>query len=163
MHRTRNSFVAAFIGVLVAISAPVVEAQSSADAPSMAITFGSVGINVADIAQAEKFYTDVFGLVRTFQFPPEGDPIEVGLGRPEGGGMGLLLARLDDRPLPEGKSRYGRIVIMTDDARALADRAIAHGSMLLRDLGSPGGPVILFMSDLDGYEFELYQAPPGGE
>ena len=119
-----------------------------------------VGINVADVARAEKFYTEVFGLRRTFQFPPQGEPMEVGLSLP-GGGMTLLLAHLTDDPLPKGKSAYGRIVINTDDARALADRAIAAGSKLLRDLGQPGGPTILFMSDLDGYEFELYQAPPG--
>jgi hypothetical protein len=52
-------------------------------------------------------------------------------------------------------------VINSDDARGLAERAIAAGATMLRDLGPPNGPVILFLSDLDGYEFELYQAPAG--
>jgi catechol 2,3-dioxygenase-like lactoylglutathione lyase family enzyme len=160
MRRISFSLVLAFLGFVVGLSAQTVQAQTSADKPSMEIGFMGVGINVADVARAEKFYTEVFGLVRTFQFPPEGTPMEVGLARP-GGGITLLLAHLSDDPLPQGKSAYGRIVINTDDARALADRAIAHGSKLLRDLGSPGGPVILFMSDPDGYEFELYQAPSG--
>ena len=135
-------------------------AQGPAGKPQMSVGLSAVGINVADIARAEKFYSEVFGLERTFQYPPQGDPTEIGLGRP-GGGMGLLLARLTDDPLPDGKSAYGRIVINSDDARGLAERAIAAGAKMLRDLGTPNGPVILLLSDLDGYEFELYQAPAG--
>ena len=52
-------------------------------------------------------------------------------------------------------------MINSDDARGLAERAIAAGATMLRDLGPPNGPVILFLSDLDVYEFELYQAQAG--
>ncbi len=162
MRRISFSLAIPFVGFMVGLSAVTAEAQASADKPPMEIGFLGVGINVADVARAEKFYTEVFGLERTFQFPPDGEPMEVGLSLP-GGGMSLLLAHLTDDPLPKGKSAYGRIVISTDDARALAERAIAAGSTLLRDVGQPGGPVILFMSDLDGYEFELYQAAPDRE
>ena len=162
MRRIHSSFVAALVGLAVAGSAFTAHAQDGA--PPSEISFGSVALNVADIPRAEKFYSEVFGLVRTFQYPPEGEPIEIGLGRPDQpGGMGLLLAHFNDDPLPEGKRAYGRIIINTSDARGLAERAVAAGAKMLRDLGPPGGPVILFLSDLDGYEFELYQPAPGGE
>ena len=135
-------------------------AQAPDAKPKMSVGFIGVGINVSDLARSEKFYTEVFGLQRTFRFPPEGELMEVGLAFPgQQGGMTLLLARLNDDPLPEGKSAYGRIVFNTDDARALADRMIAAGSKLLSDVGPPGGPVILFLSDPDGYQVELFQAP----
>ena len=162
MRRIPSSLVAALVGLAVAGSA--VTANAQAGAPESEISLGSVALNVADIARAEKFYSEVLGLVRTFQYPPQGDPIEVGLGRPDQrGGMGLLLAHFNDDPLPEGKTTYGRIIINSSDARGLAERAVAAGAKMLRDVGPPGGPVILFLSDLDGYEFELYQPAPGRE
>jgi len=160
--RIPSKLVAALIGFAVAGSASTAAAQDGA--PASEISFSSVALNVADIPRAEKFYTEVFGLVRTFQFPPEGEPIEIGLGRPDQpGGMGLLLAHFNDDPLPEEKAAYGRIIITTSDARGLAERAVAAGAKMLRDISPPDGPVLLFLSDLDGYEFELYQPAPGGE
>lgn len=162
MRRLRTSFVAAVAGLAVAGSAFTATAQDSA--PTAEISFSSVGLNVADIPRAEKFYSEVFGMVRTFQYPPEGEPIEIGLGLAgQPGGMGLLLAHFSDDPLPEEKAAYGRIIITTSDARGLAERAVAAGAKMLRDVGPPNGPVILFLSDLDGYEFELYEPAPGGE
>ena len=160
MRRAHCVLTAALVVTLAASALMTARAQPPDEAPPMSVGFLGVGINVADLPRAETFYTDVFGLTRTFQFPPEGDPIEVGLAVPGQGGMSLLLAHLTDDPLPEGKSAYGRIVINTDDARGLADRAVAAGAKMLRDVGPPGGPIILFLSDLDGYEFELYQAAP---
>ena len=139
-------------------------AQEPASKPKMSVSFIGVGINVSDLARAEKFYTEIFGLERTFSFPPEGEPMEVGLAFPgQPGGMTLLLARLNDDPLPDEKSSYGRIVFNTDDARGLADRMIEAGSTLLSDVGPPGGPIILFLSDPDGYQVELFQAPPSDQ
>ena len=160
MRRTPSLLATALAIAVLWLGASSAAAQGPAGKPQMSVSLSSVGINVADIARAEKFYAEVFGLERTFHYPPQGDPIEVGVGGP-GGAMGLLLARLTDDPLPDEKSAYGRIVIMSDDARGLAERAIAAGAKMLRDLSSPNGPVILFLSDLDGYEFELYQAPAG--
>ena len=162
MRRIRRipfSVAVALAAVLLGVcSAPAV-AQTPADKPQMSIGFLGVGINVSDLARSEQFYTEVFGLQRTFRFPPEGELMEVGLAFPGQTGVTLLLAHLNDDPLPAGKSSYGRIVFNTDDARALADRMIAAGSELLSDVGPPGGPVILFLSDPDGYQIELFQAP----
>ena len=160
----RFSLLVALVGVTVGVSNATVAAQEPTDKPEMSVSFIGVGINVSDLARSERFYTEVFGLERTFSFPPEGEPMEVGLSFPgQPGGMTLLLARLNDDPLPEGKSSYGRIVFNTDDARGLADRMIAAGSTLLSDVGPPGGPVILFLSDPDGYQVELFQAQPSDQ
>jgi len=159
MRRPFLSLAAALVGLVVSGSAVTALAQTNE------ISLGSVALNVADIARAEKFYSEVFGLERTFQFPPDGNNlIEIGLGHPDQqGGMGLLLAHFNDDPLPEGKAAYGRIIINSSDARALAEKAVAAGAKMLRDLTSPGGPVLLFLSDLDGYEFEIYQPAPAGQ
>ena len=87
----------------------------------------------------------------------------VGLAAPGGaatGGAGLILAHLNSDPLPEGKGRYGRLVVNTSNAKALAKRAEAAGSEL-RWVKIPGDnpPTIVFFADPDGYEVELYQAP----
>ena len=73
----------------------------------------------------------------------------------------LCLTRFSDDPLPEAKSRYGRIVFNVKDADAIAKRADERGSVL-RELGlprGPGKPILIFFNDPDGYEVELYQAP----
>jgi catechol 2,3-dioxygenase-like lactoylglutathione lyase family enzyme len=121
-----------------------------------------VGFNVVDLAASEKFYIDVFGLHRTFRFPPEGDLLEVGLARPGQTGATVILAHFNDDPLPEDKSAYGRLIFSTQDADAVAKRASDRGSTL-RNVGTPGpaNPVIIFLDDPDGYQIELYQAPAG--
>ena len=121
---------------------------------------GQVAINVADLQRSEKYYGEVLGFTRIWQYPPGSEtPIEIGLAAP-GGGAGLILAHLNDEPLPEGKSRYGRIVVNTANAKALAKKAEAAGSTT-RFVEIPGDnpPTLVFFNDPDGYEIELYQAP----
>ena len=134
-----------------------------AEGPAPELTLGSVALNVADLARAEKYYAEVFGFKKSGQYPPEGKAIELFLSRhPDArGGATLILARLNDDPLPAGKSRYGRLIINTPHADALAKRAEAAGSTGMRRIKLPGDspPVIIFFNDLDGYEIELYQAP----
>ena len=124
---------------------------------------GQVAINVADLERSEKYYGEVLGFKRAWTYPADGEnPIEIGLAAPGGagtGGAGLILARLNDDPLPEGKGSYGRIVVNTANAKALAKRAEAAGSKT-RFVTIPGDnpPTIVFFNDPDGYEIELYQA-----
>lgn len=146
------------IAILCLTSAPPVAADGHGHSPSARL--GGVGINVADIPRAEKFYKEVFEMERVFQYPPEGDDIiEIGLTRAGSDGATLLLARLNDDPLPEGKASYGRLLFFSDDARALAKRATDRGSKLREIPGADNGPIILFFTDPDGYEVEVYQAP----
>ena len=116
----------------------------------------------ADFARSEKFYADVLGFKRVGTYPPDGkQPIEVFLARPgASAGASLILAHLNDDPLPEGKSRYGRIIVNTPDAKAIEKKAQALGAKT-RAISIPGDnpPVIIFFNDPDGYEIELYQAP----
>lgn len=139
----------------VCLAAPLAAEGDKSDAE-----LGLVAINVADLERSEKYYADVLGFTRAWQYPPDSDdPIEIGLVAP-GGGAGLALAHLNDDPLPEGKGRYGRIIVNTANAKALAKRAEAAGSKL-RHVTIPGEnpPTIIFFRDPDGYEIELYQAP----
>ena len=151
------------VGIALGISAQAAKAQSAADAAAAPeISFGSVALNVADLARSEKFYSEVFGLERTFQFPQEGDPIEIGLGRPgQAGGMGFLLAHFNDDPLPEGRTAYGRIVVNVTDANAIAKRATDRGSTISRNQETPWGAKLIFFDDPDGYQIELYEAAAG--
>lgn len=143
------------MAICVCLAAPLAAEDQKSDAE-----LGLVAINVADLERSEKYYADVLGFTRAWQYPPDSDnPIEIGLVAP-GGGAGLALAHLNDDPLPEGKGRYGRIIVNTGNAKALAKRAEAAGSTL-RHVTIPGEnpPTIIFFRDPDGYEIELYQAP----
>jgi catechol 2,3-dioxygenase-like lactoylglutathione lyase family enzyme len=130
---------------------------------SIEISLMGTGINVADLDRAEKFYSEVFEMKRTFQYPPEGKPLEIGLGR-AGGGAALILAQFNNDPLPEEKKAYGRLIFNVSDAETVAKRAEKRGSTL-RHVGvrGPKNPVIIFFDDLDGYDVELYQAGPVAE
>ena len=143
------------VAIFVCLAPPLAAEGDKSDAE-----LGLVAINVADLERSEKYYADVLGFTRAWQYPPDSDdPIEIGLVAP-GGGAGLALAHLNDDPLPEGKGRYGRIIVNTSNAKALAKRAEAAGSTL-RHVTIPGEnpPTIIFFRDPDGYEIELYQAP----
>ena len=143
------------VAMFVCLAAPLAAGDEKSDA-----ALGQVAINVADLERSEKYYGEVLGFTRAWTYPPDGsDPLEIGLVAP-GGGAGLILARLNNDPLPEGKGRYGRIVVNTAQAKALAKKAEAAGSEL-RWVTIPGDnpPTIVFFRDPDGYEIELYQAP----
>ena len=151
----------AMIRVLVLLMLGIFAGSVWAESEMRPVLMG-VALNVSDIGRSEKYYSEIFNLKRTFQYPPSGGPIiEIGLGNKDGKGGSLLLARFSDDPLPEAKSRYGRIVFNVKDADAIAKRAEERGSVL-RELGlprGPGKPILIFFNDPDGYEVELYQAP----
>lgn len=158
MVRIPFSLTAVLVGVALSISAvATAEAQSGDAGPE--INLSSVALNVTDIATSEKFYNEVLGLERTFEFELEGNLIEIGMGKPGGDGMGLLLAHFNDDPLPEGRTAYGRFVVMVSDAKAVAKRATDRGSTISQDRVIGNGAHLIFFDDPDGYEIELYQAP----
>ena len=143
------------LAALALVTAPL-GAEEESDA-----NLAMVAINVADLDRAENYYSEVLGFDRTWEYPPGSEnPIEIGL-TPPGGGAGLVLARLNDDPLPEGKGKYGRIIVNTANAKALAARAEAAGSQpLFVTIPGDNPPTIVFFRDPDGYEVELYEAPP---
>ena len=146
--------------VLTCAAFAFASASHAADDQQSDAALAQVAINVADLGRSEKYYRDVLGFTRTWQYPPNSEsPIEIGLAAP-GGGAGLVLVRLNDDPLPEGKGRYGRIIVNTANAKKLAAKAEAAGSEP-RFVTIPGDnpPTLVFFRDPDGYEIELYQAP----
>ena len=159
MLRIPFSLTAVLVGVALSVSAVAAEAQSGDASSEPEINMSSVALNVTDIGTSEKFYNEVFGLERNFEFELQGNLIEIGMGKPGGGGMGLLLAHLNDDPLPEGRTAYGRFVVMVSDAKAVAKRATDRGSTISQDRVIGNGAHLIFFDDPDGYEIELYQAP----
>lgn len=153
LRRTTLLLVVLIVALLA--TAPAVRAQTPA-APDL--TLSAVALNVADLARSETFYIDVLGLERTFRYPADGKLLEVGLSRPgTKGQMSVILAHFNDDPLPEGKERYGRIVVVTADAKAVAKRATDAGAQARTLSAPPGGSMVIFVTDPDGYQIELYQ------
>ena len=149
-----------FLHILTFAALAFATASVAANDEKSDAALAHVAINVADLDRSEKYYREVLGFARIWQYPPDSEtPIELGLAAP-GGGAGLVLARLNDDPLPEGKGSYGRIIVNTTNAKALAAKAEAAGSET-RFVTIPGDnpPTIVFFRDPDGYEIELYQAP----
>ena len=143
------------VASLLGVSASAADAQA---ATTSDVTLSAVALNVSDLARSEKFYIDVLGLERTFRYPADGKLLEVGLSRPgTKGQMSVILAHFNDDPLPEGKARYGRIVVVTKDAQAVAKRATDAGAAARTLSSPPGGSVVIFVTDPDGYQIELYQ------
>ena len=155
MLRTTTLLLVALVGSTVGISHDAARAETPAAAD---ITMSAVALNVSDLARSEKFYIDLLGLERTFRYPADGKLLEVGLSRPgQKGQMSVILAHFNDDPLPAGKERYGRIVVVTTDAKAVAKRATDAGFASRTLSAPPGGSVVIFVTDPDGYQVELYQ------
>lgn len=147
------------VAALAFAMSPLEAEDGKSDEVKSDAALAQVAINVADLDRSETYYRDVLGFTRVWQYPPDSEnPIEIGLAAP-GGGAGLVLARLNDDPLPEGKGSYGRIIVNTGNAKMLAAKAEAAGSKP-RFVTIPGDnpPTIVFFRDPDGYEIELYQA-----
>ena len=122
------------------------------------IRVGGVALNAADMARSEAFYTEVIGLKIAIRVPQDGPPMEIALcvsGSLTGGDPFVVLASLGE-PLKAGREGFGRVIINTTDAEAVARRATDAG-YTAEAHGSAGRPVY-FISDPDGYRVELYQA-----
>ncbi len=155
MLRTTTLLLIALVGSTFGFSPDAASAQAPAAAD---VTLSAVALNVADLARSEKFYIDVLGLERTFRYPADGKLLEVGLSRPgQKGQMSVILAHFNDDPLPEGKARYGRIVVV-ERGREGGGEAGDGCRCEARTLSAPpGGSVVIFITDPDGYQIELYQ------
>ena len=155
MLRTTTLLLITLVASTLGTWATAAQAQTPAAAD---ITMSAVALNVSDLARSEKFYIDLLGLERTFRYPADGKLLEVGLSRPgQKGQMSVILAHFNDDPLPEGKERYGRIVVIASDAKAVAKRATDAGFAARTLSAPPGGSVVIFVTDPDGYQIELYQ------
>ena len=135
---------------------------SASAAPSAAeLRLAGVGINVSDIERSARFYTEVIGLRRAMRAPATGEMRELVLtANGQMGGTILVLAKLDGQPLTPGREGFGRVITNPPDVEAVARRAEAAGFKVTRLPHQPGGPVVAFVEDPDGYRVELYQTAP---
>jgi hypothetical protein len=68
-----------------------------------------------------------------------------------------VLANLGE-PVAPGRESFGRVIVNTTDAQAMAHRATAAG-YVAEALSPPGADrPVYFLTDPDGYHVELYQA-----
>lgn len=127
---------------------------------------GHVGLNVSDLARANRFYQDVFGFQvmhesaepgREFAFLSEGDVLVLTLWQQSQGRFGA------GNP---GLHHLSFMVPTADDVRAAEERARTAGARFLHDGivphsegASSGG---IFFEDPDGIRLEIF-APTGAE
>jgi lactoylglutathione lyase len=140
-------------------------ATTTTPAASMAPTayIGAVGIGVSDLARSADFYTRVLGMkvITTFKLD-DMDEIVVGF---EGRGSALVLMHWTDGSVRNYANNPIKIVLYVPDPRAAADAIRADGLEIVREptpIASPGGAVVGFARDPDGYLVELLQRPLKG-
>lgn len=148
------------MGMMVLCSAGAL----AADVPDSG--FGSVKgtfLNVVDMEKSAKFYTEVFGL-KIARSVPEGQikgAKEVVLSQSGVFDLKdtplLVLFHRDDKPLPPGRTAFGRIISVSTNADALAARAKAAGYSAVKSAKEKS---VTMVTDPDGYQIELIQQPP---
>ena len=114
-----------------------------------------VNIDVPDLAAAERFYTQAFGLRPARRFGEAG--LEL-LGAPAP--IYLLAKAAGSAPFPGGGRRdYGRhwtpvhLDFVVDDVAAARDRAVAAGAVLERDVEQHAWGQIAYLADPFGNGF----------
>jgi lactoylglutathione lyase len=118
-------------------------------------------LRVGDLQRAVDFYTKVLGmnLLRTTERPEQKYSLAfVGYGtNPEHAELELTFNHGVDKY--EMGSAYGHIAIGVSDVYATCERIRAAGGNITREPGpvKGGSTVIAFVTDPDGYKFELIQ------
>jgi lactoylglutathione lyase len=110
-----------------------------------------------DLGAALVFYRERLGFAQSYQFPPEGPPVFVGLTL--AGGGSLALAAVTDgevgshgQPLHARSGPQFELCVYTDDVdRAVADLR-AHGvPVLVEPRDQPWGERMAYVADPDGH------------
>lgn len=150
---------------LACLAGPVQAQQSSLVATP---TFGFVGLDVADIEAAKKFYIDGVGMKQALVLSKPTDPFQkIGLnftGDPRTGGTLLILIHYDKPKVPHTQPPGGMIGILVPDTHAAAARLRSNGYQVLREPAvTDKGPVLTSLArDPDGLLVELseYRGAP---
>ena len=121
----------------------------------------ALGIGVADLARAARFYEEAVGLVsqRTLKLPHMDEII---LGAEGGRGASVVLMHWTDGSARQYRDNPVKLVFSVPDAQAVVDRARAAGHEVVREpeaSAAMGGMLIAFVKDADGYLVELLQKP----
>jgi lactoylglutathione lyase len=140
----------------VAFAAPT----SAAEPPPIRV--GGVGLNVSDVERSLKFYTEALGLKVAFRLPAQGPIQEVALcvSGDIASGEPFVVLTANSEPLKPGGAQFGRVIINTPDAAAVAARAarLGYSAVKMGGAGASGARPVYFLTDPDGYAVELYQA-----
>ena len=109
------------------------------------------GLNVIDLEAQKAWYVSMLGLGVVATYQRNGAPFEyvMGLKAP-----GAILALLKTAR-PPGPNGFGRVILETPDARALADVLAARG-VAMREVVPD---VAYFVTDPEGNAIELYTPP----
>jgi lactoylglutathione lyase len=144
--------------------------SSYAQQPSVvaAPSFGFVGLDVADIEAAKKFYIDGVGMKQALVLSKPTDPFQkIGLnftGDPRSSGTLLILIHYDKPKAPRTQPPGGMVGMLVPDTHAAAARLRANGYQVLREpAATDTGPVLTSLArDPDGLLVELseYRGAP---
>lgn len=140
--------VALFGSVATAVAQPSPAGLPPAVAPAR---IAGSGLNVSDLDAQKAWYIAMLGMTVTATYQRAGAPFEYVMGLK---GPGAILALLK-APRPPGPNGFGRVILETPDARALAQVLAARG-VATREV-VPG--VAYFITDPEGNAIELYTPP----
>jgi lactoylglutathione lyase len=157
------------VGALLFAPACLAAPSPAPQAPVVAApSFGFVGLEVADLEAAKKFYIDGVGMKQVLVLSKPTDPFQkIALnfsGDPRTGGTLLILIHHDKPMAPRTQPPAGMVGMMVPDTHAAAARLRAHGYTVLREPdASAKGPVLTSLArDPDGLMVELseYRGAP---
>jgi len=131
-------------------------------------SFGFVGIEVADLEAAKKFYIDGVGMKQVLVLSKPTDPFQkIALnfsGDPRTGGTLLILIHHDKPMAPRTQPPSGMVGMLVPDTHVAAARLRTHGYAVLREpAATDKGPVLTSLArDPDGLLVELseYRGAP---
>ena len=141
---------------MAAAMAAGLAASAQAAEPAAQVMIGGVGVNVASIPTAIKFYTEGLGLKVALQVPAKGETMEAVL--TNDGKLAppmIVLARIGQELKP-GRETFGRVITNAPAAqiKVIAARATAAGYEV-RKVGGDASPAV-FIIDADGYGVEVF-------
>lgn len=151
MNFTTVSGLAAVV-VLGLVNTVVAETSPPPPPPALAPTsiVGS-GLNVNDLEAQKAWYIAMLGMTVTATYQRNGAPFEYVMGLKGPGGVLALLKA----PRPTGPNGFGRVILASADAKALAQDLATHGVAMREVVPN----IAYFITDPEGNAIELYTPP----
>jgi catechol 2,3-dioxygenase-like lactoylglutathione lyase family enzyme len=119
----------------------------------MPVTLGlnHINLNVADVARAEKFYCEAFGLELRFKL----DDGTVFVGTPGGHDIITLAKAQPGQPIGDGGVSHFGFRAAPQEFDAMIEQIVRAGATLLRRGAHGPGEPFAYFTDPDGYTIEL--------
>ncbi len=109
------------------------------------------GLNVNDLEAQKAWYISTLGMSVTATYQRGGAPFEYVMGLKGPGGVLALLKA----PRPPGQNGFGRVILASPDAKALAQNLAARGVAMREVVPN----IAYFITDPEGNAIELYTPP----